>query len=75
MHTGQEYNDDFVSRFVDWIIRRYIEKEERDCRSDIAYTGGQGLGLKKIKNELQLDVCVHFLTSGAVFELKLRNYF
>jgi len=75
MHTGQEYNDDFVSRFVDWIIRRYIEKEERDCRSDIAYTGGQGLGLKKIKNELQLDVSVHFLASGAVFELKLGNYF
>jgi len=73
--TGQEYNDDFVSRFVDWIIRRYFEDEERDFRCDIAYTGGQGLGLKKIKNELQLDVDLHFLVSGAIFELRLKNYF
>lgn len=74
-YTGEEYSDDLVSRFVDWVIRRYFEDEERDFRSDIAYTGGQGLGLKKIKNELQLNVNLHFLVSGAIFELKLKNYF
>jgi len=73
--TDQKVGDDFVSRFVDWIIRRYIEKEDPKTRHDIAYTGGQGLGLKKIKVELQLDIDVHFLKSGAVFETKLRNYF
>jgi len=71
--TGDSYGDDGISRFVDWIVRRFIEKEEGDVRHDIAYTGGQGLGLKKIKVELQLDVDVHFLVSGAVFEIKLNS--
>jgi hypothetical protein len=74
-YTGEEYGDDSVSKFVDWIVRRYIEKEDQDVRHDIAYTGGQGLGLKKIKIELQLNVDIHFLISGAVFEIKLKNYF
>ena len=73
--TGEECSDDIVSKLVDWIVRRYVEKEDQDVRRDIAYTGGQGLGLKKIKIELQLNVDVHFLISGAVFEIKLRNYF
>lgn len=74
--SGQEYSDDFISQFVDWFIRRYIEKDgDEKVRHDIAYTGGQGLGLNKIKVELQLDVDVHFMHSGAVFETKLKNYF
>jgi hypothetical protein len=73
--TDQKDSNDFVSRFVDWIIKRYIEKEDKDVRHDIAYTGGQGLALNKIKIELQLNVAVHFLVSGAVFEIKLKNYF
>jgi hypothetical protein len=73
--TGEEYGNDMVSKFVDWVVRRYIEKEDQEVRHDIAYTGGQGLAFKKIKVELQLNVDVHFLISGAVFEIKLRNYF
>ncbi|MCK5647598.1 MAG: hypothetical protein KAI22_01850 [Gammaproteobacteria bacterium] len=73
--TDLESNDDFVSRFVDRVVRHYFEKKDENVRHDIAYTGGQGLALKKIKTELQLNVKVHFLVSGAVFEIKLRNYF
>lgn len=73
--TDKQNSDDFISRFVDRIIKRYIEKEDEDIRYDIAYTGGQGLALKKINTELQLNVDVHFLVSGAVFEIKLKNYF
>jgi hypothetical protein len=73
--TGEEYGDDFASRLVDWAVRRFIEKNEGEVRRDIAYTGGQGMAMKKLKLELQLDVSVHFLASGAVFELKLKNYF
>lgn len=74
-YTGDSYGDDFISKFVDWMVRRYVEKEQSELRHDIAYTGGQGLGLNKIKVEMQLEVDVHFLGSGAVFEIKLRNYF
>lgn len=74
MHTGQEYGNDFISRFVDWLVRRFVEKEG-DVDWNIAYTGGQGMALKKIKIELQLNVDVHFLTNGAVFELRLKNFF
>ena len=74
-YTGQEYGDDWASRIVDWVIRRYIEKDEGDVRYDIAYTGGQGMALKKLGVELRLDVDVHFFASGAVFELKLQGYF
>jgi len=73
--TGEEYGNDLVSKFVDWVVRRYIENEDQEVRRDIAYTGGQGVGLKKIKVELKLNVDVHFLISGAVFEVKLKNYF
>ena len=73
--TGEEYGDDFASRFVDWIVRRFFEKEAGDVRRDIAYTGGQGMAMKKLKIELQLDVEVHFLASGAVFELELQGFF
>jgi len=74
-HMGEEYGDDFASRFVDWVIRRFVEKEEGDVRHDIAYTGGQGMAMKKLRIELQLDVEVFFLASGAVFELRLKNFF
>lgn len=74
LHTGQEYGDDFLSRFVDRLVRRYVEKEGSVERG-IAYIGGQGMALKKIKIELQLDVNVHYFTSGAVFELKLKSFF
>ncbi len=73
-HTGQRYDDDIFMRFVDWLIRRFVEKEGHVERR-IAYTGGQGLGLKKIKIELQLDYDLHFFSTGAIFELKLKNYF
>lgn len=74
-YVGKEYGDDFASRLVDWVVRRFFEKEEGKVRRDIAYTGGQGMALKKINIELQLDTEVHFLASGAVFELKLKNFF
>lgn len=74
-HMGEEYGDDFASRFVDWVIRRFVEKEEGDVRHDISYTGGQGMAMKKLRIELQLDVEVYFLASGAVFELRLKNFF
>lgn len=74
-HIGEEYGDDFASRFVDWLIRRFVEKDEGDIRRDIAYTGGQGMAMKKLSIELQLDVEIHFLASGAVFELRLKNFF
>ncbi len=74
-HMGEEYGDDFASRLVDWMIRRFVEKEEGNIRNDIAYTGGQGMAMKKLKIELQLDVEVHYLASGAVFELRLKTYF
>ena len=74
-YTGEEYGDDFASRLVDWVVRRYFEKEEGEVRRDIAYTGGQGMALKKLNIGLQLDTKVHFLASGAVFELILRNFF
>lgn len=70
-YLGEEYGDDFSSRLVDWIIRRFVEKDASDIRRDIAYTGGQGMAMKKLRIELQLDVHVHFLASGAVFELRL----
>ncbi|MCU7834256.1 MAG: hypothetical protein KZQ83_03300 [gamma proteobacterium symbiont of Taylorina sp.] len=73
--VDQKDGNDLISRFVDWFVRRYIEKSDADVKHDIAYTGGQGQALKKIKIEMQLDVDVHFLDSGAVFEIKLRNYF
>lgn len=72
-HMGQEYGDDFVSRLVDWIIRRLFEKDASVVRRDIAYTGGQGMAMKKLRIEMQLDVDVHFLASGAVFELRLAT--
>ncbi len=68
-------SDDFISQFVDWMITYFTKKEDKEVRHDIAYTGGQGLALEKIKIELQLNVDVHFLISGAIFEIKLRNYF
>ena len=74
-HMGEEYGNDFASRFVDWVIRRFVEKDEGDVRHDISYTGGQGMAMKKLRIELQLDVEVHYLASGAVFELRLKTAF
>ncbi|TNG01576.1 MAG: hypothetical protein EP297_02160 [Gammaproteobacteria bacterium] len=74
-HTGQEYGDDFASRFVDWVIRKFVEKDEGEIHNEIAYTGGQGMALKKIGVELRLDAEVHYLASSAVFDLRLKNYF
>ncbi len=73
--TGQEYGDDIASRMVDWVIRRFVENEDGEIRHDIAYTGGQGMAFKKIRIEMQLDIEIHFLASGAVFELRLKSYF
>jgi len=70
-HMGEEYGDDVASRLVDWLVRRFVEKDVSDIRRDIAYTGGQGMAMKKLRIELQLDVHVHFFASGAVFELRL----
>lgn len=75
LHTGQEYGDDIVSRFVDWLVRRYVEKEKGQVERNIAYTGGQGMALQKIKIEFHLDIDLHFFSNGAVFELKLKSFF
>ncbi len=75
LFNGQEYGDDFLSRFVDRMVRKFIEKDEGKVERRIAYTGGQGMALKKIKIELHLEVVLHFFTNGAVFELKLKNFF
>ena len=75
LYTGQEYGDDLVSRFVDWLVRRYVEKDTGHVERAIAYSGGQGMALQKIKIELHLDVELHFFTNGAVFELKLKSFF
>ena len=74
-YTGEEYGDDFASRVVDWVVRRFFEKEAGEINRDIAYTGGQGMAMKKLRIELGLDVEIHFLASGAVFELELKGYF
>jgi hypothetical protein len=74
-HTGQEYSDDFLSRSIDWLIRRYIEKQEGPVEWDIAYTGGQGMALKKLRIELGMNVDLHFFATGAIFELKLKSFF
>jgi hypothetical protein len=72
--TGREYEDDFVSRITDWLVRRYVESEG-DVERDIAYIGGQGMAMRKLRIELGLDVNVRYFTTGAVFELKLKSYF
>jgi len=74
-HTGQDYSDDYISRFIDWLIRRYVEKEEGPVKREIAYTGGQGMALKKLRIELGMNVDLHFFTTGAIFELKLKSFF
>jgi hypothetical protein len=74
-YVGEEYGSDFASRLVDWVVRRFFEREEGEIRRNIAYTGGQGMALKKLRIELGLDVKVHFLATGAVFELELQSYF
>jgi hypothetical protein len=33
------------------------------------------MAMKKLRIELQLDVEVHYLVSGAVFELNLKSFF
>ncbi len=73
-HTGQRYDDDIFMRITDWLIRRFVEKEG-PVEHRVAYTGGQGLGLKKIGIELGLDYELHFFSTGAIFELKLKSYF
>ena len=75
LHTGHEYGEDIFSRFVDWLVRRYVEKEKGEVNRNIAYTGGQGMALKKLEIEYQLDVDLHFFSNGAVFELKLKTFF
>ena len=72
--TGQTYDDDIMMKITDWIIRLFTKKEPK-AKQQIAYTGGQGMALKKIKIELGLEYALHFFTTGAVFELKLKNYF
>jgi len=74
-HTGEEFGDDFSLRFVDWLMRKFVKKKEGEIHSKIAYTGGQGMALKKIGIELRLDVEVHYLASSAVFDLRLKSYF
>lgn len=73
-YLGEEYGDDFISKVVQWLFRRF-EKEDKNIDHRIAYTGGQGMALKKIKIELDLDVDLHFFSTGAVFALRLKNFF
>ncbi|MCB1758998.1 MAG: hypothetical protein KDI68_04345 [Gammaproteobacteria bacterium] len=74
-YVGEEYGSDFASRLVDWVIRRFFEKEEGEINRNVAYTGGQGMAMKKLRLELGLNIELHFLATGAVFELELRSYF
>jgi len=74
-HMGQEYGNDAISRITDWLIRRYVENQEGPVEWDIAYTGGQGMALKKLRIELGMNVDLHFFATGAIFELKLKNIF
>lgn len=73
-YLGEEYGDDFISRITEWLFSKF-EKEDKNIDHRIAYTGGQGMALKKIRIELNLDVSVHYFSTGAVFELRLKNYF
>ncbi|MBF0471766.1 MAG: hypothetical protein HQL48_10380 [Gammaproteobacteria bacterium] len=73
-HTGQTYDDDIFMRLIDWLFRSFVDKKG-EVERRIAYTGGQGLGLKKIGIELRLDYDLHFFSTGAVFDLKLKSYF
>ena len=72
--TGQTYDDDIMMKITNWIIGLFSGEKTKPVQH-IAYTGGQGMALKKIKLELGLDYALHFFTSGAVFELKLKTYF
>lgn len=73
-YLGEEYGDDLVSKITDWLISKF-EKEHKEADHRIAYTGGQGMALKKIEVELNLDTDLHFFSTGAVFELRLKNFF
>ena len=72
--TGRTYDDDIMTRIGDWLITRFTGAQPK-AKRQIAYTGGQGMALKKIQIELGLKYALHFFTTGAVFELKLRSYF
>jgi len=73
-YLGEEYGDDLVSKLTNWLVGKF-EKEQKDIDHRIAYTGGQGMALKKIEIELNMDTDLHFFSNGAVFELKLKNFF
>lgn len=73
-YLGEEFGDDIVSKITQWIFDRF-EKDEKNIDHRIAYTGGQGMALKKIKIELDLDADVHFFSTGAVFALRLKSFF
>jgi len=73
-YLGEEYGDDLVSKITQWLFQRF-EKEDKNIDHRIAYTGGQGMALKKIEVELHLHIGLHYFTTGAVFELKLKSFF
>jgi len=73
-YLGEEYGNDLVSRLTNWLVSKF-EKEHKDVDHRIAYIGGQGMALKKIDIELNMDTDLHFFSNGAVFELKLKNFF
>jgi len=73
-YIGKTYDDDIMMKITDWIIRLFTDRKPA-AKQQIAYTGGQGMALKKIEIELGLNYSLHFFTTGAVFELKLRSYF
>lgn len=73
-YLGEEDGDDFISRITEWVFSKF-EKDQKNINHSIAYTGGQGMALKKIDIELHLDVGLHYFSTGAVFELRLKNYF
>ncbi|MCP4288174.1 MAG: hypothetical protein GY792_27685 [Gammaproteobacteria bacterium] len=72
--TGQTYDDDIIMKITNWIIQLFSGKKTK-VKRQIAYTGGQGMALKKIEVELGLEYALHFFTTGAVFELKLKTFF
>jgi len=72
--TGKTNDDDLAMKITDWIIRRFTGKR-KNVEQQIAYTGGQGMALKKIEIEYRLEYALYFFTTGAVFELRLKAYF
>ena len=50
-------------------------KKRNKSITELLIPGGKGMAMKKIEVELSLNVGMHFFSTGAVFALKLKNFF